>query len=206
MKKSNLDKDLMKLCIAEAALSTATKRKVGALVISKGKVIGKGHNYAIDGGLCEDRNGKTRDEVVHAEVSAIQHAKKSKKSLKNCGIYVTHQPCAGCEASILAEGITNIHIVGNFLKFDTDKLRYDLIPTEATKALAEVLTYGAKKYKPDNWKYCEDVNRYIAALMRHLEAHRSNELYDEDSGMLHMSHVLTNAAFILYFLINSKEK
>lgn len=91
-----------------------------------------------------------------------------------------------------------------FIKNDKDKLRYDLIPTEATKALAEVLTYGANKYKPDNWKNCEDVNRYVSALMRHLEAHRSGELRDSESGMLHMSHVLTNAAFLVHFLTNKE--
>lgn len=205
MEQSSLDKNLVKQCITEAALSKALKRKVGALIVHKGKVIGKGHNYALDGGPCEDEKGKTRDEVVHAEVAAIQDAKKNKKSLKGCDLYVTHEPCSGCEATIEAEQLANVYVVGNFLKFDTGKLRYDLIPVEATKALAEVLTYGAKKYKPGNWKHCEDTERYIAALMRHLEAHRSGELYDEESGMLHMSHVLTNAAFMMYFLTNSEK-
>lgn len=202
MKRSNLDKNLVQQCITEAALSKAFKRKVGALVVHKGKIIGRGHNYALDGGSCEDENGKTRDEVIHAEVAAIKNAKKNKKSLKGCDLYVTHGPCSGCEAAIEAEQLANIYVTDNFIKFDADKLRYDLIPVEATRALAEVLTYGAKKYKPGNWKYCEDTERYIAALMRHLEAHRSGELYDEESGMLHMSHVLTNAAFMMYFLTN----
>ena len=34
------------------------------------------------------------------------------------------------------------------MKFDTGKLQYSLIPTSATHALAEVLTYGANKYTP----------------------------------------------------------
>lgn len=91
-----------------------------------------------------------------------------------------------------------------FQKFDETKPDYSLIPPEATKALAEVMTHGAKKYARDNWKLCGDTNRYIAAMMRHLEAHRSGELIDNDSGMLHMAHVLTNAAFMTYFL-NHKE-
>lgn len=203
MEQSNIDKNLMTQCIAEAALSKAVKRKVGALIVRQGKVIGKGHNYALDNGPCEDEKGKTRDEVVHAEVAAILDAKKRRKSLSDCSLYVTHQPCPGCEASIEAEQLTNVYVVGSFLKFDVGKLRYDLIPTEATKALAEILTYGAKKYKPNNWKHCEDTERYIAALMRHLEAHRSGEFYDEESGLLHMAHVLTNAAFMVHFLANS---
>jgi hypothetical protein len=34
------------------------------------------------------------------------------------------------------------------MKLDTGKLQYSLIPTSATRALAEVLTYSANKYAP----------------------------------------------------------
>ena len=192
-------------CIAEASLSKATKRKVGALVVLDEQIIGRGHNYALDGGECEDEFGNTRDEVVHAEVDAIQKAKTVNQSLAGASLYSTHVLCAGCTASAKAEGIENIYVINDFLKFDVDKLRYDLIPTEATKALASVITYGAKKYKPDNWKCCSDITRYVSALMRHLEAHRSGELVDDESGLWHMSHVLTNASFIIYFLEKEKK-
>jgi hypothetical protein len=35
--------------------------------------------------------------------------------------------------------------------------------------------------------------------MRHLEAHRSGELIDPESGRIHMAHILCNAAFLTYF-------
>ena len=86
------------------------------------------------------------------------------------------------------------------LKFDNDKLLYSLIPPETTKALAEVLTFGAKKYAIDGWKYVPDAKRrYMDALFRHLEAFRSGELYDQESGLSHLSHVLANASFLHYF-------
>lgn len=86
------------------------------------------------------------------------------------------------------------------LKFDTGKLQYSLIPTETTKALAEVLTFGARKYAIDGWKYVPDAKRrYMDALIRHLEAFRSGELYDQESGLSHLSHVLANASFLHYF-------
>ena len=59
---------------------------------------------------------------------------------------------------------------------------------------------------PNNWKKCEDTDRYLAALIRHLEAHRMGELRDEASGMFHMAHVLTNTAFIIYFLTNPENE
>jgi hypothetical protein len=85
------------------------------------------------------------------------------------------------------------------MKFDIGKLRYSLIPPEATRALAEVLTYGAKKYKPNNWQKAEDTTRYVDALYRHLEAWRSGESLDEESGLSHLSHALTNLSFLIWF-------
>ena len=90
------------------------------------------------------------------------------------------------------------------MKFDTGKLRYSLIPPETTTALAEVLTFGAAKYAPNNWQLVENgQERYLDALYRHLEAYRSGEYLDPESGLPHLNHVLCNAAFLQY--ITQKE-
>ncbi len=86
------------------------------------------------------------------------------------------------------------------LKFDSGKLRYSLIPPEATKALATVLSFGANKYAPNSWQTVPNAReRYLDALMRHLEAYRSGELTDNESGLPHIDHLLCNAAFLSYF-------
>lgn len=85
------------------------------------------------------------------------------------------------------------------LKYDTGKLQYSLIPTSTTKALAEVLTYGANKYAPNNWQLVDNGEvRYMDALFRHLEAFRYGETHDPESGIHHLAHVLTNVAFLHY--------
>lgn len=85
-------------------------------------------------------------------------------------------------------------------KYDKGKLRYDLIPPEVIEELAKILTHGANKYGPDNWKYLEDPeNRYYAALMRHLQDWRKGNFIDEGSGESTLSHVMTNVAFLIYF-------
>lgn len=185
-----------KIALIEAEKSPCKKRKVGAIIVDRdGIVLSKGHNHGRTPYTpCEDEQGYTTSEVVHAEIAAI----KKGVNYDDCTIFVTHQPCENCQKAI-DDANLKLHIVKNFMKFDTGKLRYGLIPPEATKALASVLTYGAKKYKPNNWKQAEDTERYVDALYRHLEAWRGGEEFDDESKLSHLSHALTNIAFLIHF-------
>lgn len=182
-------KGIIKYVFAEAAKSNVEKRKVGAAIVDgNGTIVGAGHN--------------TDD--MHAEVAAIADfrlytVKTHAPTIMPLTMYVSHPPCPECAKAILDAGIANVEVVEEFIKFDGDKLRYDLIPPSATKALAEVLTFGARKYKPNNWRNVpqEELNRYVAAAMRHFEAHRSGEYFDADSGLPHLAHCLTNIAFLI---------
>ena len=80
-------------------------------------------------------------------------------------------------------------------KHDAGKLRLDLLPPEAIRAMGEVLAYGAGKYGPNNWRGVE-AKRYEAALLRHWLAWREGEARDLESGLPHLWHVLCNAAFL----------
>lgn len=85
-------------------------------------------------------------------------------------------------------------------KQDADKLRYDLVSPDFEESVAEVLTFGANKYAPDNWKLVPNgKERYYAALKRHLSAWRKGEEVDADSGLSHLSHVACNVMFLMYF-------
>lgn len=199
----NLDnKEAKALALEVAKKSPCKKRKVGAVITDQfGAILSSGFNDTIFGGNCEDEHGKTHVDVTHAEVAAI---KNIAVDIKPAIIYVTHQPCEACAKAIKDAGIIHTVIVEDFMKFDTGKLRYSLIPPEMTKALAEVLTYGAKKYKPNNWKSVDDPSRYIDALYRHLEAFRSGETNDPESGLHHLSHAMTNVGFLLWIDLNKK--
>jgi hypothetical protein len=84
------------------------------------------------------------------------------------------------------------------MKFDTDKSRFDLIPPTAERLLADVLTFGAKKYAPGNWAKVENgKERYIAAALRHINAHRSGEWNDDETGLPHLSHAMCCLAFVI---------
>ena len=88
------------------------------------------------------------------------------------------------------------------VKLDQDKLRYDLMPFDALDAVAEVLTYGIKKYpKPEeNWRVnstLEDIPRYKAARLRHISLAAQGQVFDEESGLPHEWHIATNSLFII---------
>jgi len=78
-----------------------------------------------------------------------------------------------------------------FVKHDQQKLRYDLIDPSALAGLAAVLTFGAAKYSPDNWRLTpasEYRERWGNALMRHFEAWRRGEDLDDETAMPHLAH------------------
>lgn len=82
-------------------------------------------------------------------------------------------------------------------KYDDGKLRYDLLPVKALRDVAQVLTFGAKKYGDNNWKITKPESRYIAAAMRHMEAYRDGEVLDPESGIHHLAHAACSLMFIL---------
>ena len=186
--------DYNRLAIDTAKLSPCAKRKVGAVAVGDGEYT-TGHNYNPTGDACELPGGDTSPDVVHAEVAAVK-AYKHKWGSWPTSIYVTQPPCADCVKYLQDKGITNIIVVEEFMKFDSAKLRYELIPPSTTFALSRVLTYGARKYKPNNWKK-GDIERYTGAAMRHFEAWRNGEKLDAESGLPHLEHLLTNVAFLV---------
>lgn len=193
------EEELKALAIETAQISPAKKRKVGAVIAGEaGEVITVGYNHNSDGSLvCEDADGNTLPTVEHAEAMAIREAKYLNILSHGKYIYVTHPPCENCKKAIDEAGL-EYRLVDSFMKFDKGKLRYGLIPPQATKAIAEVLTYGAKKYKPNNWQLGEP-DRYIDALYRHLEAWRAGEKLDPESGLSHLAHAITNISFLIFF-------
>jgi len=86
------------------------------------------------------------------------------------------------------------------LKYDTDKLRWYLLPMECVEDVVRILTFGAKKYADNNWQLVDNANeRYYSAMMRHLVAWRKGELIDPESGEPHLSHAMCNLTFLMWF-------
>jgi hypothetical protein len=82
-------------------------------------------------------------------------------------------------------------------KFDGGKLQYGLLPPLALKATVEILTFGAEKYEPDNWKNVPDSKRrYFDAMQRHLWAWKEGEQDDPETGKNHLAHAMCCLMFL----------
>ena len=93
------------------------------------------------------------------------------------------------------------------LKDNNGKLRVDLVTAECIEGMAEVLGYGARKYKANSWQNVENgKDEHYAALLRHLLAWRRGEINDPETNLNHIKHVLTNAMFLLYHDEHNKGK
>lgn len=75
----------------------------------------------------------------------------------------------------------------------------------ALKAVAEVGTFGAKKYTRGGWQHVKDgITRYYDAKWRHLLAER-HEKIDQDSGLLHAAHEAWNCLARLELMLREDD-
>jgi len=91
------------------------------------------------------------------------------------------------------------------LKFDGNKPKISLIPTEAITEMAIAFTYGANKYAADNFKNGVAYRRLLDAALRHILAISNNEDEDSESGNTHIGHALASLAMLAYMMKNRPE-
>jgi hypothetical protein len=84
-------------------------------------------------------------------------------------------------------------------RFNTGKSRHDLLPAFAVEQMARVFTKGAEKYAERNWERGMKWSKALASLKRHVNAFERGEDFDKETGLLHMAHAMTNAAFLVEY-------
>lgn len=94
-----------------ASLSSAKRLKVGAVVVKDNRIISIGYNGTPSGwdNCCEDEDGKTKPEVIHAEANAITKLASSNESGKDAEMFITHAPCMECSKLIYGAGIRSVY-------------------------------------------------------------------------------------------------
>ncbi len=97
----NPDEFFMNEALKEAQLALeADEIPVGAIIVSKGKIIGKGHNLT----------QRLNDVTAHAEMQAFTAAANyiGAKYLTDCTLYVTLEPCVMCAGAAFWTQISRI--------------------------------------------------------------------------------------------------
>lgn len=86
---------------------------------------------------------------------------------------------------------------GDSSKKDFGKTRFSLVPREAYRALAELYTLGANKYRTRGWESGMDWSRIQDALERHYNDWCEGIDYDKIDGQHHLISVAW-CAFALF--------
>lgn len=86
------------------------------------------------------------------------------------------------------------------VKDNVNKPRVDLIPSLPLFKAGEVLAFGARKYKPHNWRLGLSWLETYGSLQRHLLAWLDGEENDPESGYTHMAHAVCQMLFLAEFV------
>lgn len=92
---------------------------------------------------------------------------------------------------------TSIH---GGVKDNVNKPRLDLIPSLPLFRAGEVLAFGARKYKPHNWRLGLSWLETFGSLDRHLHAWLDGEDDDPESGYHHLAHAVCQMLFLAEFV------
>lgn len=100
----------MKFAEETAKVSSANRLQVGAVVVKNNRVISIGYNGTPAGwdNACEDADGNTKSEVMHAEENAILKLARDGESGSGSWMFLTHAPCIHCARMIHGVGINTI--------------------------------------------------------------------------------------------------
>lgn len=86
------------------------------------------------------------------------------------------------------------------VKDNVNKPRLDLIPSLPLFKAGEVLAFGARKYKPHNWRLGLSWLETYGSLQRHLWAWLDGEDDDRESGYTHMAHAMCQMLFLAEYV------
>ena len=111
MMKPKWRKAYMDVAERFAQLSSAKKLQVGAVLVKNDSIVAIGYNGTPSGwsNVCEDENGETVSEVIHAVANVVAKLAKSCVSGEGTIMFVTHAPCIHCAKIIYSAGIGRVY-------------------------------------------------------------------------------------------------
>src|SRR3954471_21285594 len=106
-KKNRKDKAYLRIPRDWGESFYCKRKQVGAIIVKDRMIISDGYNGTPSGfeNCCEDEEGLTRWEVLHAEANAISKVARSTQTCENATLYITLSPCKECSKLIHQSGI-----------------------------------------------------------------------------------------------------
>lgn len=103
-----------------AELSTAKRLQVGAVIVQDNRIVSIGYNGTPAGWTneCENDNGKTKDEVIHAEANAILKLARDGERGYGSSLFCTHAPCIQCAKLIYGAGVSKVYYRESYRNMD----------------------------------------------------------------------------------------
>jgi len=137
--------------LAERAVRTGTGGPFGAVVVLRGKIIGRGQNRVL----------ADNDPTAHAEVNAIRAACKRLRRfcLDDCELYTSCEPCPMCLAAIQWARLRRVHYAAT--RHDAARAGFDdarfyremTVPMRQTLRAESLPTFVAWEQKTDKTPY-----------------------------------------------------
>ncbi len=99
-----------------AECSTAKRLHVGAICVKDHRIISIGYNGTPSGfdNTCEDAQGNTKPEVIHAEANCLLKLAKTSGEASGSTLFCTHSPCIECAKLILISGISTVYYIEKY--------------------------------------------------------------------------------------------
>jgi len=109
-KLNKYDKAYLRIAREWGLLSYCKRKQVGAIIVKDRMIISDGYNGTPTGfdNCCEDEEGLTRWDVLHAEANAILKVARSTQSCEGATLYITLSPCKECSKLIHQSGIKRV--------------------------------------------------------------------------------------------------
>lgn len=109
-KLNKYDKAYLRIAKEWSQLSYCKRKQVGAIIVKDRMIISDGYNGTPSGfeNCCEDEDGLTRWDVLHAEANAILKVARSTQSCEGATLYITLSPCKECSKLIHQSGIKRV--------------------------------------------------------------------------------------------------
>lgn len=148
----------------------------------------------------EDETTISYSMYVNSTPEEIEKLEAARKIAKNCikddyPYFVTHTA---------QEYPNSLQKEVKAIKNDSGKVQMELLSPKALEEIAEILTFGAKKYAPWNYLKGEGLSysRVYGSLIRHMTSWYKGEELDEETQKSHLAH----AGCCIMMLIDLKNK